>query len=490
MKAICAAGRIIGLTAAFLIITLTSAGDAAETLYNGIVLPAEWPPRLESLPRVTPTPPYLVEPPAVIPIDVGRQLFVDDFLIESTTMTRTYHRPVPCPGNPILAPEQPWEKTGNGPMTTPCGVCYDPQDRKFKLWYMCGYVGGTALAYSDDGIHWTRPDLGDGTNRVWERSAHNVILDWNDPDPARRFKTVVLRGSAVGYLEYFCSPDGIHWNGPFWSSGKVGDATSFFYNPFRKKWVISVRQSSANLDRGRIRRYWEVENINDAAAVAWGEDIGRVPLWCGTDWGLDAPRVDLGIPPQLYFLDCDAYESLMLGAFTIFRGYFNSTSGGTGRVIDPDRPKANELCLGFSRDGFHWSRPAHEPMLGLSETRGDWNWGNIRSASPAWLVVGDNLYFYCSARRGKSFPGCNDADAGGSGGLLILRRDGFASLDAGAAEATLTTRKVSFRGKRLFVNVDAPEGELRVEALDAEGKVIPPFSRANCLPVTANTTLH
>ena len=35
-------------------------------------------------------PPYLVSPPAVIPIDVGRQLFVDDFLIEQTTLTRVF----------------------------------------------------------------------------------------------------------------------------------------------------------------------------------------------------------------------------------------------------------------------------------------------------------------------------------------------------------------------------------------------------------------
>ena len=36
-------------------------------------------------------PPYLVSPSEVIPIDVGRQLFVDDFLIKHTTMKRAYH---------------------------------------------------------------------------------------------------------------------------------------------------------------------------------------------------------------------------------------------------------------------------------------------------------------------------------------------------------------------------------------------------------------
>ena len=40
----------------------------------------------------------------VIPINTGRQLFVDDFLIQSTTLTRTQHQPLMYPGNPILTP--------------------------------------------------------------------------------------------------------------------------------------------------------------------------------------------------------------------------------------------------------------------------------------------------------------------------------------------------------------------------------------------------
>jgi hypothetical protein len=44
-------------------------------LYNGIALPDVWPPKVAELTRepLAP-PPYLQAPPAVIPIDVGRQL--------------------------------------------------------------------------------------------------------------------------------------------------------------------------------------------------------------------------------------------------------------------------------------------------------------------------------------------------------------------------------------------------------------------------------
>ena len=78
--------------------------SAAETLYNGIVLPNEWPPRLTEFPTSVEkdpiTPPYLVSPPPVITIDVGRQLFVDDFLIAETTLTRTFHLPKYHPASP------------------------------------------------------------------------------------------------------------------------------------------------------------------------------------------------------------------------------------------------------------------------------------------------------------------------------------------------------------------------------------------------------
>ena len=79
-----------------------------ETLYNGLRLPAEWPPMDGDTENGKP-PPYLRSPPAVIPINIGRQLFVDDFLIERTNLKRkrTFHRPERCAGNPILKPETP-----------------------------------------------------------------------------------------------------------------------------------------------------------------------------------------------------------------------------------------------------------------------------------------------------------------------------------------------------------------------------------------------
>src|SRR5882724_10696364 len=87
-----------------------------ETLYNGIKLPTPWPPVWKEVPANPGDPPYLMSPPAVIPIDLGRQLLVDDFLIEKTDLKRTFHVPKPHKDNPILKPEKPWEREGASPM--------------------------------------------------------------------------------------------------------------------------------------------------------------------------------------------------------------------------------------------------------------------------------------------------------------------------------------------------------------------------------------
>jgi hypothetical protein len=101
--------------------------------------------------------------------------------------------------------------------------------------------------------------------------------------------------------------------------------------------------------------------------------------------------------------------------------------------------------------------------------------------------VGDKLHFYVVGRAGEE----NTPNEGKiATGLATLRRDGFASMDAGDSAGSLTTRPLSFKGKHLFVNVDAPQGELRAEVLDRQDRVIEPFTRENCVSVAADKTLQ
>src|SRR5437867_1076166 len=137
------------------------AAEASETLYNGIVLPRKWPPRLADFPTSVEkdpvTPPYLLSPPAVISIDVGRQLFVDDFLISDTTLKRTFHLPKYHPANPVLKPDKPWEMKNPdhaAAMVFSEGVWYDPKDQLFKMWYLVGESAATGYAAARHSIHW------------------------------------------------------------------------------------------------------------------------------------------------------------------------------------------------------------------------------------------------------------------------------------------------------------------------------------------------
>jgi hypothetical protein len=352
-------------------------------------------------------------------------------------------------------------------------------------------MDGTAYAFSDDGVHWTRPELDvvPGTNQVltpredFRRDGVSVWLDQETQMPSERFKMFLYARSrkypAGGRL--LTSPDGIHWT-ERGLTGLLGDNTTMFYNPFRKKWVMSIRSHRRN----RTRDYWEHDDFLAAAEGRWPE---RQPVfWVGAD-RRDEPDPRTGCETQLYKLDAVAYESLMLGLMQIHYGPPNHVCARDGF------PKLTELEVAFSRDGFHWDRTCRETFIGATWKEDDWDRAYIHSAGGCCLVVGDRLYFYYGAFRGDANNRSPDAHRNGmyanaATGLAFLRRDGFASMDADAGGGTLTTRPVQFQGSRLFVNVENPAGELRVELLNRDGNPLPSFTQSDCLPVSTDSTIQ
>ena len=472
-----------------------------ETLYNGIVLPRDPRDRTDMTAYgEAPLPvPYLDAPPAVIPIDTGRQLFVDDFLIDRTTLRRTWHKAVKDARNPVMRPETDVERgitTGNAPMAAPFsgGVWYDAQDALFKVWYSPGWHS-TAYAFSRDGIRWERPGLKavPGTNLIVPphgvRDSDAVVLDPDAPPGGDRFKMLVWGRPYGG--ELFTSRDGLTWSAPVpWA--ETGDRSTIFYNPFRKTWVYSIRSGW----HARSREYSESPDFLGGAALA-----NRVHWLRADNLDLPAERWFYAFPgrepgpgekfkPALYNLDAVAYESLMLGAFTIMTGPENHFCHPEGL------PKMTEIHLGFSRDGFHWSRPDDRtPFIPGSRAEGAWDRAYLHSNAALCLVVGDELWFYYTgfagdpARKHEKAIVKTGMYADASMGIARLRRDGFASMDAGAGGGSLTTRPLTFaRGARLFVNADATGGELRAEVLAADGTPLTDFTLASCEPMTGNST--
>jgi hypothetical protein len=466
---------------------------AGETLYNGIVLPDAWPPRrdIEALRRgEVMEVPYLKAPPEVVPIDLGRQLFVDDFLIAETTLRREFHKAEPFEGNPVMRPDKRWEMIYQTPKTAIAfsdGVWWDPQDLVFKMWYRAAPFGCTAYATSKDGLKWEKPalDVRPKTNIVLlstQRDSSVVWLDHHASDPAQRWKFFQFnRDCYLGSVH--TSADGIHWSEPVWC-GNSGDRTTFFHNPFRQKWVFSIRDeifkgpwdynTKPVKPIGRGRRYWEGDDFIKTAqwptfTHSEAAKPGQPAHWIACD-ALDSPGIPEGaMKSELYNLDATPYESLMLGLFSVLHG--NAAAG---------RPKVNDIMLGFSRDGFHWHRPLREAVISVSDDVKAWNAGNVQSVGGGCCIVGDRLYFYHSGRN----AGMDQT------GVAFLRRDGFASMNADAEGGTLTTRPVTFTGRFPFVNVAANDGSMRVEILDIDGKVIAPFSKENSTPARIDSTRH
>ena len=473
-------------------------------LYNGIALPDEWPPRtIDPVSRRPVSPPYLQSPPTLIPIDAGRQLFVDDFLIERTTLRRTFHRAEKYGGNPIFHTNTELEQTGaryrdaagySPPMacTFDDGVFYDETDGRFKMWYAAGSGTYTALAYSADGLHWERPslDVVDGTNAVFVhapgryRDSFSPWIDAAATDEAERYKAFLFTTAHTGDLGpraqslhdggwLYTSADGIHWQERAQLQSHVGDNTNLFYNPYRRRWCLGIRGGPRG--HGRARRYLENAGFLGLAAFRDDDQV----FWTRAD-ELDEPDHAIGDETQLYGIAVVPYESLMLGVFTIHYGPHNRECLAGGF------PKLTQLKLGYSRDGFHWSRPDRAVFIGATQRQGEWDRGYIRAAGGGCVVVGDRLYFYYSGYSGVAVDGHRHMYAGGSMHVAFLRRDGFASMDAGPDGGELITRPVTFQGPHLFVNArvpDAPNGALRVEVLDADDTRIEPFGFEACLPI-------
>lgn len=448
-----------------------------EKLYNNIVLDDDF----NAQPSDPDDVPYLKNPPEVIDVTVGRQLFVDDFLIEETTLAPVFHEAKKYEGNPVLFPEADWETKDASPVAAPLsgGAWYDEKEHLFKMWYHAGWQEHACYAVSEDGIHWERPalDIIPGTNIIldYDRTpgarerdpAHYLcpdttafLIDDADPDPSRRYKFHMTNPGWGLPSVIATSPDGIHWDN-FTTTVDVGDCSTAFYNPFRRKWVYSIRSGWS----ARARDYYECDDLYDA-------NRGAKPVqWLKAD-ERDKANPYLGNTPQLYNVNAVGYESIMLGMFDIHYGPENNICCRLGV------PKITEVQPMFSRDGYHFSRP-RKALIHASMYEGAWDRGYVKAACGVTVIHGDELWFYYSAFGGdERFGGDDEHKSGiymnGATGLAKLRRDGFVSMDGCGS---LLTRPIVFFGKRsLHINA---VGEVKVSVLTADGALLAeaaPFS--------------
>ena len=78
----------------------------------------------------------------IIDARIGRQLIIDDYLLDQRSLARKWLPPIPHAENPVLAPTTDRDMNGGRcPVAAPFddGILYDPDKEEWRVWYMSGW---------------------------------------------------------------------------------------------------------------------------------------------------------------------------------------------------------------------------------------------------------------------------------------------------------------------------------------------------------------
>jgi len=413
-----------------------------------------------------------------------RQLFLDDYgIAKMEGVVRTMHQPDkkgavirPMPGDTDL-----------GCIQIRTAPIWDPEKKVWKLWdcttpnvlharkiFCSGYYE------SADGLHWTKPNVGQveykGSrennlvnfirNGIYERP-DCVVYDPTDPDPSRRFKSAqpYHQNAAFGV-----SPDGISWKAldiePVYSK----DEYNMSFDEKEHLFILTVKRVTDRRRCVALATSKDFEHWTDHGIVFQADDLDQE---LGRE-NIKARAASPGIQPMIYdnLADCRVdvynmglfrYEGLYIGTPAMFHGAYKDIENTDGFHL---------VQLVCSRDLKSWTRVGDRKVFIGPSPVGGGAYDLTQIIGPSCPVVrGDSLWFYYTGTKYRATPENADLDTGAIC-LAVLRRDGFISLDAGDTEGALLTRPFELTGGKLYANIDAHKGELRVEALDKDGKVL------------------
>ena len=437
------------------------------------------------------------------PIDIGsrRELFVDRHLIARATDVRLQLHEPRDEGS-VLTFDRPYEGPGAGYST----VIKDGDE--FRLYYRGiserdpdgekpKYTDGSrneraCLALSEDGVAWTKPDLGlfefEGNNR------NNIVLADAAPathnfcpmidarpgvDPEERYKAV---GGTGKELFAFISADGIHWR-----SLQEEAILSSEDMPFPHLHLF---------DSQNVVFWSDLEQCYLCYFRVW-DGLRRVARTTSQDFRTWTPAVmmqhvhddgESGPQPapveQLYTNQTFPYfrapHIYVATAARFFEGR---------QVLTEQEAKAINVLPGFSSDTsdsvFMTSRGGDiydrtflegyiKPGIGAE------NWVS-RTNYPALNVVQ-------TGPHGMSLYVNHDyAQPTAHLRRYSMRLDGFASLRAGARRGEFVTKPIVFSGDQLTLNfATSAGGVVQIELQDAAGQPLPGFSLADCRELIGN----
>ncbi len=401
-------------------------------------------------------------------------LFVDGQAVQSMKgVTLRLHSPEPR--EVALRFDAPWEGKESGYVT----VMRDHEGR-----YRMYYRGGGELsrevacvAFSDDGIAWTKPQLG-----LFDHAgskANNIILVGREPSywethnftpfldtgplasPDTRYKAVGLgrayppvtadRQKALFVLG---SPDGIRWKhlsdkAVIWD-GSFDSQNVAFWDTRRGEYVCYLR---AGRDGAR-----SVKRATSKDFITW-----TAPEW-----------LDFGPGPleQFYTNAIAPYvrdPSLYLG-FPMRFVPQRKQVGSSGKPTDG----VSDAVLISSRDGLRFDRTFREAFIrpGLSPN----NWGNAHgNNTPAWGLLQ-------TGPEEISIYWCENYGATPHVRRGVLRLDGFVSVHAAASGGEMITKPIRCTGPILRINYStSAAGSIRCEVQDTAGKPIKGLGIDDCV---------
>ncbi len=434
------------------------------------------------------------EPAEEAAIEIGsrRELLVDDYLIDSMTGVelRLHH---PAPAEVVLSLDAPWE--GN----TCAYVTVFRDGDKYRMYYRGSHIDVktregreqvTCYAESEDGIRWTKPNLGiieyenstDNNIVCTGEAAHNFcpFKDENPECPAKaRYKAVGFGEGPGGRraLAAFVSPDGLDWkpmrDEPIITSGKFDSQNLAYWDGLRGEYRAYYRDFREG--------HRDIKTSTSKDFVQWTAgkwlDYGDAPrehLYTNQIRPYyRAPHLWIGFPTR--YIDRGALESFKtLPDFDSRRGRFAMT-GRYGTAI-------TEGLLMTSRDGLAFHRWKEAFLRPGPRTEDNWSYGDnylawhaVETASPE-PGYPNELSLYATEGYWT--------DAATKIRRYTLRIDGFTSARASYDGGELVTKPLTFAGDQLSLNfATSAAGSLKVEIQDVEGQPIDGFRLEDCLPI-------
>jgi len=412
-----------------------------------------------------------------------KHVFIDEVMIERKRNVKLVVNP---PTDPVLTNVS---MSGDTPVF----------DHDGKVWMVQtpGYgsdVGRIGLVISDDGINFTRPDLG-----VIEDagSKHNNLIFTHLPcwgrffkdtnpnaRPEERFKFTGWIAQRGIYL--YLSPDGIHWrrNETCMLPLVSGGGCETFWDDQRGVYVNLLKRDGS-FNTGDYPAYGRGATLFQTRQVtkAWPFNVVPNPYFEGWPYPAVTGEGITVMGPDLF--DPDKGQVFRTRA----RKYVWAPDTYVAFLARNSRTE-----LAVSRDGINWhiyGRDEDKPYLPRRMILDD------KNRSLGWIQDG-------LIRRGDQiwqYMNCS----GGNVVRFSQRLDGFVSLDAGEQQGVIITRPFIFEGKKLKLNVDAARGSVKVAVLSLTGKEIsgyntsltnPPrkdircFSIRHCDPITSDSVGH